>query len=109
MVIDIFPSFRYFVLDEDLKLDSKAATAFEKSWSEIYTKATLYIKNIEELGNTLDYMRTFDIRNIVKKIVVHSSKKYGIQLLGDLLTILVQDISMKGGGGLGPQIIQHCF
>ena len=95
----IFPSFRYFVLDKDLKPDSKIATGFEKSWSEIYTKVAQYIKDIEELGNTLDEMSAFDGGNIAKKLVVHSAKQYCIQLLGDLLTMSVHDISMKWGGG----------
>ena len=68
-----------------------------RSRGQIYTKATQYIHNIEDLGNTLDEMNTFDIGDISQKLVVRSAKKYGIQLLGDLITISVQDIPTTGG------------
>ena len=81
-----------------MKSDSKIAAAFEKSWSDIYTKTVQYIQGTEELGNKLDEMNTFDIEDISKKLLVHSPKKYIIQFLGDLITILIHDISIRGIG-----------
>ena len=40
-------------------------------------------------------------------MAVHNAKKYSIQLLGGLLTISVQDISMMGGWALN--IFNACF
>ena len=54
-------------MDEDLKSHSKIAGAFEKSWSEIYTKTTQYIQDVEEIGSALDEISTFDIGDISKK------------------------------------------
>ena len=45
-------------------------------------------------------MNTFDIGDISQKLVIHSAKNYGIQILGDLLTISVLDINEGGGWAL---------
>ena len=51
-------------MDKELKSESKIATTFEKSLSEMSNKATQYIEDIEELDNILDDMKFFDIGNI---------------------------------------------
>ena len=73
-VEDMFPSFRYYVLDADSNRIQRLPQFFEKSSSEIYTKAAQYIQDVEKLGSTLDEMHNVDIGGISQNLVVHSAK-----------------------------------
>ena len=95
-ISDMLPSYMHNVVDTESNSNSKITEAFEKKWQTLYEMAQNNISDINELVGIIDGLNTFSIGDISKILVVHGAKKIGIHNLGDLLSINIQDIPMRG-------------
>ena len=98
----LFPSFYNHVIDgKDGKSDSQISQAFTRCFKLIREISKHYC-NDETLVDVDESIDEFCIEHLQNKenLKAHGCKKLGIQTLGDLLTISIQDISMRGGWAL---------
>ena len=98
----MFPSFFEHIINvSDEKNDSQVAQAFTRCFKIIHDMAKNYCTN-ETVIKIKESIDEFGIKNIHNSTNVraHGCKKLGIQTLGNLLTISIQDISMRGGWAL---------
>ena len=56
--------------------------------------------NGDKLVQMEESINRFCLKDFTSKLKAYGSKKLGIQKLGDLLTITIEDISMRGGWSL---------
>ena len=95
----MFPSFYDHVVDPNSKkYDSQIAQAFSRCLKVIIEISKKYCSEDVQI-QIKESMDEFSIENLQGKgnLKAHGCKKLGIQTLGDLLTISIQDISMQGG------------
>ena len=98
----LFPSFYDKVIDMDTdKSDSHVSQAFTRCFKVIREISEHYCSD-EILGSMDESIQEFQLKVLKDKtnLMAHGCKKLGIQTLGDLLTISIQDISMRGGWAL---------
>ena len=95
----MFPSFYDQVIDSNgKKFDSHIAQEFSRCLKIIIEISKQYCS--DEVQNELqESIKDVNIDELQHKgnLKAHGCKKLGIQTLGDLLTISIQDISMRGG------------
>ena len=98
----LFPSYVDSVLDVNEESDSKIAKVFDRCFKLIHDISCHYIVDQNELENIKGSISEFFIDDMGCKplLKTHSGKKLGINTLGNLLTITIQDISMRGGWAL---------
>ena len=97
----MFPSYFDSIINDDNKSDSKVAAVFTRAFQSIRDLSKHYCDDdtVNEIDSSIEefyinHLNTSDGFN------AHGAKKLGIQILGDLLTISIQDISMRGGWAL---------
>ena len=99
---NLFPSFYDHVINvSNDKNESKIARAFTRTFKVIHDLAKKYCES-STVVRIEESMEDLGIKKISTKcnIRAHGCKKLGIQTLGNLLTITIQDISMRGGWAL---------
>ena len=98
----LFPGFINSVIDVNDESDSKIAQVFDRTFKIIYELSKHYFVDEEELNEIKNSIDEFCIGELGSKpsLKAHSGKKLGINTLGNLLTINIQDISMRGGWAL---------
>ena len=95
----LFPSFYHHVIDPNSKkYDSHIAQAFTRCLKTILEISKHYCSEDAQLQIQTS-VNEFNINSLQDRtnLKAHGCKKLGIQTLGDLLTISIQDISMRGG------------
>ena len=102
----MFPSFYDHVIDPtDKKYDSHIAQAFTRCFKLILAISKQYCSEEAQIKikKSID---EFNVTELQERgnLKAHGCKKLGIQTLGDLLTISIQDISMRGGWELNLSI-----
>ena len=97
----MFPSFYDSCVNEKNQSDSRVAAMFTRAFKSIRDLSEHYCdKNtVLEIESSIE---EFSIKHLNSSagFNAHGAKKLGIQTLGDLLTISIQDISMRGGWAL---------
>ena len=98
----LFPSFEEHIVDANDEADSKVSQVFTRCYKLIHEISERYIMDKDELVQIEKSLDEFfiDELHLNPKVKQHGAKKLGIQTLGDLLTISIQDISMRGGWAL---------
>ena len=96
---NIFPTFEAFCLDVSEKSDSKMAGAFRRKWEIIYEMAKKYCEDQDAL-ELEESINEFLLDGIASTLGSHGAKKFGIQKMGDMMSLTIQDISMRGGWAL---------
>ena len=98
----VFPTFEKAITSVDDESDSKVSKIFTRCYKIIHGISERYmIDNNEEneIKAAIDEFFIGEV-NSHNDLKAHGAKKLGIQNLGDLLTVNIQDISMRGGWAL---------
>ena len=98
----LFPTFEKSITTQEDEADSHVSKVFSQCFSLVNKIAERYMIDSEEevlLKSSLDEFFIGEIKEH-KDLKAHGAKKHGIQILGDLLTVSIQDISMRGGWAL---------
>ena len=97
----IFPSFEAAIIDVNDKADSKVSKVYDRCYALVLAASKKYmVVDEEEEGDITSTLQEFFIGELSPKLGQHGAKKLGVQTLGDLLTISIQDISMRAGWAL---------
>jgi len=99
---ELFPSFSHHVIDSKTgKNDSQISLAFARCLKLIQEISKQYCDE-ETLVVINESIDEFKIKHLMEhdNLKAHGCKKLGIQTLGNLLTLSIQDISMRGGWAL---------
>ena len=51
----------------------------------------------ENANNLASSINLFCLSDVAKNLAAHGAKKLGIQTMGDMMNMTIQDISMRGG------------
>ena len=94
---EMFPSFNDSVIDSNKDADSKIAQTFSRAYELLYHITQSYKVDAEERKTVNDSISQYCLDNMAPDVKAHGPKKLGVQTLGDLLTITIQDISMRAG------------
>ena len=98
----VFPTFEKSITTQEDEADSHVSKVFSQCFSLVNKIAERYMIDSDEevlLKSSLDEFFIGEIKEH-KDLKAHGAKKHGIQILGDLLTVSIQDISMRGGWAL---------
>ena len=98
----IFPTFEEAVVDVNDQSDSQVSQVFARAYQLLHSVCEAYYVDPEEENLIKASLDEFFINDMKEKdnVQAHGAKKLGIQTLGNLLTINIQDISMRGGWAL---------
>ena len=98
----IFPTFEEAVVDVNDQSDSQVSQVFSRAYQLLHSICEAYYVDPEEENLIKASLDDFFINDMKEKdnVQAHGAKKLGIQTLGNLLTINIQDISMRGGWAL---------
>ena len=98
---DLFPTFNHFAADDDGSSDSNIAGAFKRKWNILFDIIQGYLFADNEEINSIDRnIDLFCLAGVAQNLAAHGAKKLGIQTMGDIMTMTIQDISMRGGWAL---------
>jgi len=99
---NVFPTYRDFALDDKGSSDSQIAAAFKRKWKALFEMIQTYLpEDGEENANNLaSSINLFCLSDVAKNLAAHGAKKLGIQTMGDMMSMSIQDISMRGGWAL---------
>ena len=98
----LFPTFEKSIITKQDEADSHVSKVFTQCFSLVNKIAERYMIDTDQevqIKSSLDEFFIGDIK-AHKDLKAHGAKKHGIQILGDLLTVNIQDISMRGGWAL---------
>ena len=98
---DVFPGFKPFALDDEGKSDSKIADAFKRKWKLLFDIIQKYLYTDPNEADTVNRnIDLFCLSGVAASLAAHGAKKLGIQTMGDIMSMTIQDISMRGGWAL---------
>ena len=98
---DLFPGFKKFALDDEGKSDSNIAGAFKRKWKQLFDIIKSYMMVGEDERNQIEgQIDLFCLAEVAASLAAHGAKKLGIQTMGDIMSMTIQDISMRGGWAL---------
>ena len=93
----VYPSFIKSILNNENDSDSKIALAFKRAYDLIYHITEEYKVDSNEKAVLKDSVSQYCLDGMSENLRAHGAKKLGVQRLGDLLNITIQDISMRAG------------
>ena len=98
----LFPTFYDSVVNVADEADSKVAQVFTRCFKLIHDISQKYVVDKDEVVKIKKSIEEFCIDEIHGNpgLKAHGCKKLGIQTLGDLLTVSITDILMRGGWAL---------
>ena len=98
----LLPTFEEAIVDVNEQADSQVSQMFSRAYQMLHTICAAYQVDPEERNIIKSSLEEFFIHELSEKedVKAHGAKKLGIQTLGNLLTINIQDISMRGGWAL---------
>lgn len=99
---EMFPTFLKSIINVNDESDSKVSAVFTRAFKLIHDISSTYIIDEEEQNDIQNSISEFFIDDLHENpgLKAHGAKKLGVQTLGDLLTVNITDISMRGGWAL---------
>ena len=98
---DVFPGFKQFALDDEGNSDYNITAAFKRKWKLLFD---IILKCLYTDPNEADTVNRniglFCLSGVAADLAAHGAKKLGIQNMGDIMSMTIQDISMRGGWAL---------
>ena len=93
----LYPSFVKSILNTKNDSDSKIAMSFKRAYDLIYHITEAYKVDATEQTVLKESVSQYCLDGMSDDLRAHGAKKLGVQRLGDLLNITIQDISMRAG------------
>ena len=93
----LYPSFIKSILNTKNDSDSKIAMSFKRVYDLIYHITEEYKVDATEQTVLKESVSQYCLDGMSDDLRAHGAKKLGVQRLGDLLNITIQDISMRAG------------